>query len=240
MYFATRPASSTGTDEMWRNAEAAIESVLKASGAPCKDDPGGGAFYGPKIDFKVLDSIKREWQLATIQVDFSLPDKFDLEYAAQDGTRKRPVVIHRAILGSFERMFGILIEHFAGAFPLWLSPEQVRVIPVSEEKQADWCRTAAGALKAAGLRATADLGSGKMGAKIREATMQKVPYLFVVGAREAESGAVAVRRRDGHDLGAMPLAEAVEALRREAAERRLDPVLGPPPGTPLPERRKKE
>ncbi|NUN53250.1 MAG: threonine--tRNA ligase, partial [Planctomycetaceae bacterium] len=151
MYLATRPASSTGTDAMWRNAEEAIGSVLRASGAPFVMDPGGGAFYGPKIDFKVLDSIRREWQLATIQVDFSLPEKFDLDYVAQDGTRKRPVVIHRAILGSFERMFGILVEHFAGAFPLWLSPEQVRVVPVSEEKQADACRAAVAALRAAGL-----------------------------------------------------------------------------------------
>lgn len=239
MYLATRPASSTGSDEMWRNAEAAIETVLRGSGADFEMDPGGGAFYGPKIDFKVRDSIRREWQLATIQVDFSLPEKFDLEYAAQDGTRKRPVVVHRAILGSFERMFGILVEHFAGAFPLWLSPEQVRVIPVSEEKQADACRAAVDALRKAGLRASADLGSGKMGAKIREATMQKVNYCFVIGGREAESGQVAVRRRDGHDLGAMPLAEVVEALAREHRERALDPVLGPPPGTPLPERKRK-
>ncbi|HEU4395868.1 MAG TPA: threonine--tRNA ligase, partial [Planctomycetota bacterium] len=238
MYFATRPASSTGTDAMWKDAEAALEGVLQQSGAPWKSDPGGGAFYGPKIDFKVLDSIKREWQVATIQVDFSLPEKFDLEYSAQDGTRKRPVVVHRAILGSFERMFGILVEHFAGAFPLWLAPEQVRVVPVSEEKQADACRAAVAALRAAGLRASADLGPGKMGAKIRDAVMQKVPYAFVVGQREADSGQVAVRRRDGHDLGAMPLADAVAALKREYAERRLDPILGPAPGTPLPERKK--
>jgi threonyl-tRNA synthetase len=238
MYFATRPASSTGTDAMWKDAEAALEGVLQQSGAPWKSDPGGGAFYGPKIDFKVLDSIKREWQVATIQVDFSLPEKFDLEYSAQDGTRKRPVVVHRAILGSFERMFGILVEHFAGVFPLWLAPEQVRVIPVSEEKQADACRAAVAALRAAGLRASADLGAGKMGAKIRDAVMQKVPYAFVVGQREADSGQVAVRRRDGHDLGAMPLAEVVAALKREYDERRLDPILGPPPGTPLPERKK--
>jgi threonyl-tRNA synthetase len=237
MYFATRPASSTGDDAMWRNAEAAIEGVLKESGAPWKLDPGGGAFYGPKIDFKVLDSIKREWQLATIQVDFSLPEKFDLEYDAPDGTRKRPVVVHRAILGSFERMFGILVEHFAGAFPLWLAPEQVRVVPISEEKQADACRAAVKALRAAGLRATADLGSGKMGAKIRDASLKKIPYVLVIGGREAEAGQAAVRRRDGHDLGALPLGEIVAALSREAAERRLDPVLGPPPGTPLPERK---
>jgi threonyl-tRNA synthetase len=239
MYFATRPASSTGSDENWRNAEASIEEVLKASGAAWKLDPGGGAFYGPKIDFKVLDSIRREWQLATIQVDFSLPEKFDLEYTASDGTRRRPVVVHRAILGSFERMFGILVEHFAGAFPLWLAPEQVRVVPVSEEKQADACRAAVQSLKAAGLRAAADLGSGKMGAKIREATLKKVPYVFVIGGREAESGQVAVRRRDGHDLGAMPLGDAVAALAKEAAERRLEPSLGPPPGTPLPPKRGK-
>jgi threonyl-tRNA synthetase len=237
LYFATRPASSTGSDAMWKDAEAAIEGVLKESGAQWKLDPGGGAFYGPKIDFKVLDSIKREWQLATVQVDFSLPEKFDLDYAAQDGTRKRPVVVHRAILGSFERMFGILVEHFAGAFPLWLSPEQVRVVPVSEEKQADACLAAVKSLKAAGLRASADLGSGKMGAKIRDAVMQKVNYCFVIGGREAESGQVAVRRRDGHDLGAMPLADAVAALAKEAADRGIDPGMGPPPGTPLPERK---
>jgi len=239
MYFATRPASSTGSDEMWRDAEAAIDGVLQRSGAPFSMDPGGGAFYGPKIDFRVRDSIRREWQLATIQVDFSLPEKFDLEYAAKDGTRQRPVVVHRAILGSFERMFGILVEHFAGAFPLWLAPEQVRVVPVSEEKQAPACLAAVEALRAAGLRAEADLGTGKMGAKIREATVRKVPYILVIGGREAESGQVAVRRRDGHDLGALPLAEVVDALRREAAERRLDPILGPPAGTPLPERKKK-
>ncbi|MHC4924953.1 MAG: threonine--tRNA ligase [Planctomycetota bacterium] len=239
MDFATRPASSTGSDEMWENAEAAIKSVLERSGEPFRIEPGDGAFYGPKIDFKVTDSIKREWQLATIQVDFSLPDKFDLEYTAQDGTRQRPVVIHRAILGSFERMFGILIEHFAGAFPLWLAPEQVRVVPISEEKQGDACRAAVAALREAGVRATADLASGKMGAKIREAVMAKVPYVFVIGNREAESGAVAVRRRDGHDLGAIPLVDAVEAIAGEAKARSREPALGPPLGTPLPERKKK-
>jgi len=239
MYFATRPASSTGTDGMWRNAEAAIQAVLDRSGEAFALAPGDGAFYGPKIDFKVLDSIKREWQLATIQVDFSLPEWFGLEYVAPEGTRKRPVVIHRAILGSFERMFGILVEHFAGAFPLWLAAEQVRVVPISEVKQADACRAAVEALRAAGLRATADLSSGKMNAKIREATLRKVPYVLVIGDREAAAGQVAVRRRDGHDLGAMPLAEAVAALAREAGSRSLDPVLGPPPGTPVPERKAK-
>jgi len=228
MHFATRPPSSTGSDEMWANAERAIEAVLRRLGVQFEVSPGEGAFYGPKIDFMVLDSLKREWQLATIQVDFSLPEKFDLNYVDESSAHVRPVVVHRAILGSFERMFAILIEHFGGAFPLWMSPEQARVVPVSEERHEVACQRALSQLRAGGLRATVDLKSGKMGAKVREATLQKVNYILVVGDREAESGTVSVRRRDGNSVGTMSVASVVSALQREVQSRSLSPVLEPP------------
>ncbi|MCI0343182.1 MAG: threonine--tRNA ligase [Planctomycetales bacterium] len=221
MDLSTRPPSSTGTDEMWRNAEGALESALRRIGAEFRLAPGEGAFYGPKIDFQVSDAIGRSWQLATIQVDFSLPKKFDLVYVAADGVRKRPVVVHRAILGSLERFIGILIEHFAGAFPTWLAPEQVRVIPVSEEKNAPYAREVLAACRAAGLRASADLGSERMNQKIRSAQVLKVPYMFVVGGREAENRTVSVRRRDEGDCGAQPLADAVQAVAAETRSRSL-------------------
>lgn len=228
LFFATRPSSSTGSDEMWATAENAIASTLKRLGLKYELAPGDGAFYGPKVDFKVLDSLKREWQLATIQVDFGLAEKFDLNYIDSDGQQKRPVVLHRAILGSFERMFGILIEHYGGAFPLWLSPEQVRVVPVSEERHEVACRNVLDRLKAAGLRASVDLRSTKMGAKVREATMSKVNYILVIGDREAETNSVSVRRRDGQNVGTMTVHSVIAALQREAQTRAIQPVLAPP------------
>ncbi len=234
MYFATRPPASTGTDEMWQRSEAAIEGVLKQTGSPYHLDPGGGAFYGPKIDFKVLDSLKREWQLATIQADFGLAEKFDLHYVDKDGTRKRPVVIHRAILGSFERMFGILVEHWGGAFPAWLSPEQARLVPISEERHTDACKKALAALTHAGLRATADLRNQKMGAKVREATLQKVNYVLVIGDKEAELGSVSVRRRDGTNVGVMKVERFVALLKTESESRSATPLLQPIEGGATP------
>jgi threonine dehydrogenase-like Zn-dependent dehydrogenase len=213
---------------MWATAENAIASTLKRLGLKYELAPGDGAFYGPKVDFKVLDSLKREWQLATIQVDFGLAEKFDLNYIDSDGQQKRPVVLHRAILGSFERMFGILIEHYGGAFPLWLSPEQVRVVPVSEERHEVACRNVLDRLKAAGLRASVDLRSTKMGAKVREATMSKVNYILVIGDREAETNSVSVRRRDGQNVGTMTVHSVIAALQREAQTRAIQPVLAPP------------
>ena len=225
MFLATRPADRTGSDAMWDQAEAALEQALRSGNYKFAMNPGDGAFYGPKIDFRIKDAIGRGHQTATCQLDFSLPEKFGLEYAAEDGLRKRPVVIHRAIYGSIERFFAILIEHFAGAFPLWLAPEQAVVLPVSEEKHAAAAKAALDLLRAADLRASVDWSNNKLGKKIRENAMRKIPYMLVIGDREAESGQVAVRLRDGTDLGAMPVADVVEALRAEAASRSLTPTL---------------
>ena len=179
---------------------------------------GDGAFYGPKIDFQLKDAIGRSWQLGTIQLDYQLPRAFDLEYVAADGTFPRPVMIHRAMLGSLERFLGILIEHTAGAFPLWLAPVQVKVLPVSE-KTLDYSRGVAAELLAAGLRVELDESNEKLGDKIRQGQLEKVPYMLVVGAKEAEQGSVAVRLRSGEDLGAIPVAELVARLVAQSARR---------------------
>ncbi len=215
MFLATRPADRTGTDEMWDRAENALAEALRSGGYAFSVNPGDGAFYGPKIDFRIKDAIGRGHQTATCQLDFSLPEKFELDFVGEDGSRQRPVVIHRAIYGSIERFFAILIEHFAGQFPLWLAPEQVVVIPVSEEKQAEAAKAVLAQLSAADLRASIDWSNAKLGKKIRENAMRKVPYLLVIGDREAESGMVAVRRRDGTDLGAMPVADVVAKIEGE-------------------------
>jgi threonyl-tRNA synthetase len=191
---ATRPEKKLGSDEAWEQAEQALEAALKRRGATYRLDAGGGAFYGPKIDIKFDDAIGREWQGATIQLDFQLPERFQLEYTGTDNKPHRPVMIHRAIYGTMERFIGFLIEHFAGAFPLWLSPEQVRVLPISD------AQTAAAAafrerLRAAGIRAALDDRSDTLNYRIREAELEKVPYMAVIGAREAEGGTVAVRVR---------------------------------------------
>src|SRR5262245_26749027 len=213
---ATRPAKSFGTAETWASAEKSLGDALDAAGMPYVLNPGEGAFYGPKIEFHVTDSIGRTWQCGTIQLDYSMPERFDLEYVGRDGHRHRPVMIHRAILGSFERLIGVLIEHHAGKFPLWLAPVQARVLPITSAQDA-YAREVAAKATAAGLRCEVDVGTEKIGAKIRQGTIERVPYLLVVGAREAESGQVAVRDRGGKDRGAMPLdaflAEAVEKVR---------------------------
>ncbi len=231
LFLATRPADRAGTDEMWDHAEGELREALAKAGVPYSVNPGDGAFYGPKIDFKVEDAIGRRHQLCTIQVDFAMAQKFDLEYVADDGTRKRPVVVHRAILGSLERFIGVLIEHYAGAFPLWLAPEQCRVLPVSEDRHADAASNVLTELRQAGFRAHVDWSNNKLGKKIREATLSKVPYLLVVGDREAEAGTVAVRRRDGADCGALELGELLRLLREERDRRSVAPLLGPPPAT---------
>jgi threonyl-tRNA synthetase len=222
---STRPRDSIGTDEMWAQAEGALEKALVRQGIEYELNPGDGAFYGPKIDFHVRDCLKRSWQCATIQVDFSMPERFDLEYVGQDGERHRPIMVHRAILGAVERFLGVIIEHFGGAFPLWLAPQQVRIIPVSEVKQGEYAYAVEKRFRDAGLRARVDMRSEKVGYKIREAQLQKVPYMLVVGGREEESDAVAVRRRDGTDLGPRPVDEAIEALVAEFASRSLEPGL---------------
>ena len=204
---STRPAERLGDDPLWDRAEAALENALRANSLEFKVNAGDGAFYGPKIDFDVIDALGRPWQCATIQLDYQAPLRFDLSYVGADNAPHRPVVVHRAIFGSFERFIGILIEHFAGAFPAWLAPEQVRVMTVSE-RSAGWGAEVAGALGAAGIRVHFDDRDDKVGAKIREAHQHKPVWQVVVGERDAENGTVSVKSRDG-DLGALPLADFV-------------------------------
>jgi threonyl-tRNA synthetase len=192
--FATRPETRIGSDEMWDRAEAALRGALEATGMAYELKPGDGAFYGPKIDFDVTDSIGRSWQLGTIQLDYAAPERFDLIYVGDDNTEHRPVVIHRAVSGSFERFIAILIEHFAGAFPVWLSPEQVRVIPISDA-QIEAARRLADRLRAAGIRTHLDDRSETLNYRIREGEVGKVPYMAIVGQREAESDSLALRVR---------------------------------------------
>jgi threonyl-tRNA synthetase len=192
--FATRPAERVGSDETWDVAEAALRQALEATGLPYQMKEGDGAFYGPKIDFDVLDSIGRHWQLGTIQLDYSQPERFDLSYTGEDNHAHRPVLIHRAVSGSFERFVAILIEHFAGAFPVWLSPEQVRVLPIADDL-APHAAAVTAALRAAGIRAHLDDRSETLNYRIREAETMKVPYMAVIGKREAEANTVAIRER---------------------------------------------
>ena len=192
--FATRPETRIGTDEMWDRAEEGLRAALEATGLPYEHKPGDGAFYGPKIDFDVQDSLGRAWQLGTIQLDYAAPERFDLEYVGEDNSMHRPVVIHRAVSGSFERFMAILIEHFAGAFPVWLAPEQVRVLPISDDLSPVAAAITA-RMKAAGIRARLDDRSDTLNYRIREGEMMKVPYMAVVGKREAEAGTIAVRER---------------------------------------------
>ena len=213
-----RPEKRVGSEEMWDKAEAVLTELLDASGHEYTAESGEGAFYGPKIDIFIPDAIGRDWQLGTVQLDFSLPERFDLEYAAEDGTRQRPVVVHRAMYGSLERFLGVLIEHHAGALPLWMSPVQAVLVPIAD-RHIDFCYEVLTELKNVGIRARVDDSNDRMNAKIRQAQLQKVPYMLVAGDREIEGGAVAVRTRTGDDLGAIVVADVVEKLRTEIAER---------------------
>jgi threonyl-tRNA synthetase len=219
--FATRPEQRIGSDEQWDQAEAALLEALEATGREYELEPGDGAFYGPKIDFHVTDSIGRSWQLGTIQLDYNAPERFDLNYVGQDNAPHRPVVIHRAVCGSFERFIAILIEHFAGAFPTWLAPEQVRILPVSEQ----WTESAQALrdqLVDAGVRAHV-AARETLGYRIREAETFKVPYMGVVGEREAADGTVAVRRRGaGKKQDVMSRDDFAALLVKEIEERTLD------------------
>jgi threonyl-tRNA synthetase len=216
LFLATRPESFMGEPAAWDRAEAAIRRVLDATGMKYEVDEGGGAFYGPKIDLKIKDAIGREWQCGTFQLDFQLPQRFALEYVASDGTRQRPVMIHRALFGSVERFFAVLVEHYSGAFPMWLAPVQARVLTVSEKAEA-YALEIAAALKGAGLRVETDLAADKLGAKIRRAQMEKIPTMLVVGEKDMAARVVSPRMRDGQQLPAMPLDELVSRLRTEAA-----------------------
>ena len=213
---STRPAQRVGTDADWDRAEKALADALDAEQLPWEELPGEGAFYGPKIEFSLKDCIGRVWQLGTIQVDFSMPGRLDAQYVAEDGTRQVPVMLHRAILGSFERFIGILIEHYEGEFPPWLAPTQAAVLNITD-KHAEYARKVEESLKNNGFRVISDLRNEKIGFKIREHTIQKVPYLLVVGDKEMESQTVAVRARRGEDLGSMDLDAFTERLANDVA-----------------------
>ncbi len=214
VYLSTRPDKAVGSLERWEQATGALEAALKSRGIAFRIDPGEGVFYGPKIDIKIKDVLGRAWQCSTVQVDFNNPERFELAYTGEDGKPHQPIMLHRALLGSIERFFGILVEHFAGAFPTWLAPVQARILTITD-KQRDYACSVEAQLKAAGLRAEADLRNEKMGFKIREAEKAKIPYMLVVGDREMEGGAVSVRGRSGANLGSMTVAAVIERIQSE-------------------------
>ena len=215
---STRPANSMGSDEDWNLATDALRLALEELRLDYTVNEGDGAFYGPKIDFHLEDSIGRTWQCGTIQLDFQLPQRFEMEYVGEDGQKHRPIMVHRVIFGSIERFIGILIEHYAGKFPVWLSPVQVKILPITERQEA-YARKLYAEMKTQGIRAELDLRNEKIGYKIREAQMEKVPYMLVLGEKEAQDGLAAVRRRDKGDMGAMPADEFIALIKKEIAEK---------------------
>jgi threonyl-tRNA synthetase len=223
---ATRPPDYLGTEDQWDAAERALHEALKANGLAYEVNPGDGAFYGPKIDIHIEDALGRNWQIATAQLDLTmLPERFQLEYIDADGQAKRPVAIHRAIFGSFERFIGILTEHFAGAFPTWLAPVQARVLPISE-KHAEYGRAVFNRLREARVRVGLDDRNEKLGYRIRDAQLHKIPYMLVVGEREAQNGTASLRRRTGEDVGAVPLDQIVSGLAAEIGSRSATLTVG--------------
>ncbi|MBK5105792.1 MAG: threonine--tRNA ligase, partial [Burkholderiales bacterium] len=220
---ATRPDKRVGADELWTKAEDALMESLRRSGCEFAVSPGEGAFYGPKIEYTLKDALGRQWQCGTIQVDFTMPERLGAEYVAEDNTRRHPVMLHRAIVGSMERFLGILIENFAGAMPIWLAPVQAVVLTISEG-QDEYARKVAQTLKKQGFRVQSDLRNEKINYKIREHSLQKIPYLLVVGDKERESGQVAVRARGGANLGPMSLEAFIERIGDDVAQRRHNPL----------------
>jgi threonyl-tRNA synthetase len=202
---------------MWETAETALMDALQAAGISYAVNPGDGAFYGPKIDFHIKDSMGRSWQLGTVQLDFSMPERFEMEYIGEDGKPHRPVMIHRAVLGSLERFLGILIEEYAGAFPLWLSPVQAVVLPIAD-RHAEYAHKVADTLREFGLRVNVDSRNEKTGFKIREAQVQKIPYMLIVGDRESSEDKVSVRQRERGDLGAMLLSDFAAQVKNELTD----------------------
>ena len=210
---STRPEKSVGSDGIWEAATVALEGALKAKGWDYGIDEGGGAFYGPKIDLKIRDAIGRSWQCSTVQCDFNLPERFDLEYVSAEGTRERPIMVHRAIFGSIERFFGILIEDCAGDFPFWLAPTQLRLLPVTDAVQ-DFCHDVAAQAKKIGVRVEVDRGNERLAKQIRNAEQERIPVMAVVGMKEMESNALAVRSRKLGDLGSFSVPELLAELKR--------------------------
>jgi threonyl-tRNA synthetase len=217
-YLGTRPEKAVGEESRWREAEAALRASLQRSGLDYEVDEGGGAFYGPKIDLKVKDAIGREWQLSTNQFDFNLPDRFDLNYIGEDGQQHRPYMVHRALMGSMERFFGILIEHYGGAFPVWLAPVQAMAVPIAD-RHLDYAKDVVAQLRAKGLRAKLDDRSERMNAKIRDAQNMKIPYMLIIGDKEMESGQVSLRLRSEENPGAMPLEDFLTLAQKNIAEK---------------------
>jgi len=217
-YLGTRPDKAVGEESRWRAAEAALKDSLDRSGLDYEIDEGGGAFYGPKIDLKVRDAIGREWQLSTNQVDFNLPERFDMKYTAEDGQQYRPYMVHRALMGSMERFFGILIEHYGGAFPVWLSPIQAIAIPIAD-RHLEYAQSVVEKLKIAGIRSQLDNRSERMNAKIRDAQKQKIPYMLIIGDQEMESNQVALRLRSGENPGPMPLEDFLARAKQDIADK---------------------
>jgi len=218
-YLSTRPEKYVGSDEHWQKATTALEDALKGKGLSYHIDHGGGAFYGPKIDIKVKDSLGRAWQCSTIQVDFNLPERFDMTYRGSDGKEHRPIMVHRALMGSLERFFGVLVEHYAGAFPLWLAPVQVSVLTISE-KHGEYAERIASGLFQKGIRIELDADSEKIGNKIRKSTVKKVPYAIVIGDKEMEQGSLSLRKRNGENAGPFAIDELISFLCEEINLRR--------------------
>ena len=219
---STRPEQFLGEVATWDHAEAALKQALEATAQPHTINEGDGAFYGPKIDFDITDAIGRKWQCATIQLDYQMPQRFGLKYVGADNAEHQPVMIHRAIFGSLERFIAILIEHYVGAFPLWLAPVQVVILPIAD-RHLDYARQVHSRVSAAGLRVEVDERQEKIGYKIREAQLQKVPYMLVVGDKEADQGSVSVRSRAGGDQGSRPLDEFVQLATLEVKRKRAAP-----------------
>jgi threonyl-tRNA synthetase len=218
MELSTKPDNAMGTDEQWERATDALAAALAEKGAEYKLNPGDGAFYGPKIDFHVRDSLGRTWQCGTIQADFQMPERFDLTYIGPDGAEHRPVMIHRVVYGAMERFIGLLIEEYAGAFPVWLAPVQVRVLPIADRHH-EGAKQIAAQLEQAGLRVEVDLRNEKVGFKIRSGEMEKLPYMAVVGDREIASTQVSVRKRGQGDLGSMPVDDFAAQVLQEAEQK---------------------
>ena len=217
-YLSTRPEKAVGDSSRWDDAETALEASLQRAGIDYEEDVGGGVFYGPKIDLKIKDALGREWQLTTIQFDFNLPDRFDMTFTAEDGQQHRPYMIHRALLGSLERFFGVLIEHYAGAFPVWLSPVQAVLIPIAD-RHLPYAHEVAGKLKDAGIRAEVDERNERMNSKIRDAEKQKIPFMLIIGDKEMESGQVALRLRSGENPGATPTNQFIDMVKKAIVEK---------------------
>ena len=215
-YLSTRPDKAVGEEARWEQATTSLKEALESESIAYEVDAGGGAFYGPKIDLKIKDAIGREWQMGTIQFDFNLPEQFDLNYTGEDGCDHRPYMVHRALLGSIERFFGVLVEHYGGKFPMWLAPEQIKILPITDD-QLDYADEIAAQLREQDFRVAVDRRSERIGAKIRLARNERVPYMMILGGNEQESQTVALRGRDGEQV-VMPLDAAIARLREESKQ----------------------